>query len=1501
MNNVNKLVLSIILLLAGLLTAQDVESQLSLQYNKKIEYKREVYNRILQMIRENPDAGELDKLYFNLAELSTELDRNNPAKIASFYKQIIQYNQDFVYRDIVLYNIGYYSYKVAILQNGQARQIISQNYQVLPDSLKYSDAVFNEPIRYYKRLLEDFPQSSYYSETAWRLADIYYMIGDEAYNRIAYLRALDYYNLAAQKTDTAFYFPALAGKAETLFILQEKSDAIALEFSILNQLDSIPDLRNKDLLVQEAINNLAWSFSRDEELDFENSSVIAARLELRLAGLHSQENQKQVMIAVADQLLQDNRPQAAIGLYETFQELFPLSANAPQVAAAKMSIYQKYPDIFGGEENSVVKITTIQADIRRKFSPNSTWYQENSTKDILPAIDVIRSVIEFDEPLKYNDFISDPNKNNYLKYRRLVNDFGGYSQFETPQSLQKLQIYRQNLVYLSQMLAQATNEPADYFYALRDLREYNDFYPLHQELINFEKNIFFCYEKLYNISQNDSLIMLNDELADMDSLYIIASARYEQILRADETWEIHQNELARVIFKRAEFLSEQQRHEEASIDFLAVTNLEAENEVISDAFRRAAEIAIQKQDFTIAEEYLRQAMDFSSGYRQSDVYKNIIIVILQKAENLLLQKEYKEAADEFLRLSLELEAIYPEQSLVYLNRAIDVYEDLGNDRKVNELLNVVAVRQNMNQIVAVYRNTWQEADKLEDFQRSLNLRQDFIDRYPGSNETFRAQLQVIDIYENKLLDKEKAAEMYLQLHAEQQLYDLGRERPENIYLNALRIYQDLDNKAKCAQLTETFTESYPDYSLIDLNLTYSDTDNFRTSIRKLKKLKENINSLFQQQEYEMARQSIEEFRQIATALNVDSLRIDLSEDNLQFNDYLSYADYYKNLKLEISKIENDFLLQKSRQLIPVSSETRWQENMVAGENLIAVLKQKCDTYRNNLIAILQDGANHQLETAGYTHAIWAIAAAYDHGYEVVDQQIRNFVVKSSQLNRPELEDNDYLRSELKRRLIAEGREYSFEFQLAAANFYQNLLYQFYDNASYNDLWTRKALNRLNEWGIRDASGAIVMLDEKLMFDEESYANEEIEKEYNQIFSEYQNRDYSSAQVKFMNFLSLYPGHPLSYNSLYFAAECYYNMGQFSKAMDIFEKVIDFEREKTPDALLRLGHCYNSIGKKQDAYDYWNRLIEEYPDHYLTEVIKLTFTNIRKQEESALVAAANPARKERKVTLKYRNYIQNYKKGKYKSARKGFASITRKYPEHPLAYSSLFMQAESFFQEKKYNDATNIYSQVAGQTGNKKVNSIYKLGQCAEKTGNLAERDRYWQQILDDYPDHYLANVIMGGEDTTKSQRVIRRLAVSKQRQAPVTTVTTNPANYQYKKALMDFRYNKFAEAATGFQDFATQNPEHRLTFNARYLLAESYQKLEQYQESLTLYQELLPKSGAKRSENLLHIAQIYLALDQTQNASAILEEIKVNYAGTFNAAQANKMLNQLTGADHNEE
>jgi len=1499
MKIIKKLLLFTLLLSFAAGFAQDVDAQVNLQYLSKIEYKREVYNRILQTIRDNPDADELDKLYFNLAELSTEIDRNDPQKIASFFRQVLQYNRDFSYKDIVLYNIGYYSCKASVLQNGQARQRIGTNLSEVPDSLRYSEALFETSIRNYKRLLEEHPLSTYYHETAWRLAEIYHEIGMENSSRLTWLRAIDYYDIALLHKNSRFYYHSLSGKAWAFFALQEYEKALDLEFLLLNKLDSIPDFPDDQILISEAVDNIAWTFSSDQNLDFENSNAAMARLQLRLRKLNNPLHQKLVLFSVAQQLINKDEPQAALDFYDVIKELYPIVPETPLIIRSQIAIFRKYPSLAGSNQDAAYRINELKNLIITTFNPASEWFKKNNNNDITASVNFITEIMEAHEPAIFNRFLAEPNKDNYLSYRSMVIDFSGFKDFLNNQAIQKLTLFNKNLVYMSQRLAQGNNEPEAYIFAIKDLESYNEFYPDHPEKLGFEKNIFFCYEKLYDISQKDTLAWQSAALEKADSLYIAASHRYQEILQNDSEGESHQNELARVIFKRAELLLNRQEFAAAYDDYLAVSKLKADNELISDALRRSAEIALINDDFDNAEELLRQAMNFTTGFAQSDVYNNIIATISQKSNSLINQKKYNQAADEFLRLSHEL-SDNPQQSQKFISQAISIYEELGQDEKVRKLLDEIASLENLNQSVAIYQNTWQDADILEDYTRAITLREDFIDKYYGTNEAFRAKLQIIDIYENKLLQKEKAAQLFLSLYKDSSKFDLGRERPENIFLNALRIYQDLGDNQKCTQLTTEFAEKYPDYSLIDLNLTYSDTDDFSTSIRKLKKLKNNIKLLFAQEDYVSLRQDIEEFRHIAAALNVDSLKIDLSEDNLLLDKLMEYADFHKNLKNSISNIENTFLLKKPQDLIPITADTRWKEDLTDGENLVGKLLNQCDDYRNDILLILQQGEKFNLDSPDYTHAIWAVAAAYDHAYEAVDQQVRNFVVKSQQLNRPELEDNNYLQSELKRRIIAEGKGYSFQFQLQAARFYQNLLFQFYDNSNYSDLWTRKSLSRLNEWSIRDAGGALVRLDEKMLIAEESYASEEIERQYNEIFIEYQNRSYSSAQVKFSSFASSYLGNNLAYNALYFAGECFYNMGQFTKAVEIFEQVLDFGREKTPDALLRLGHCYNSTGNKKKAYAFWDRLIDEFPNHYLTDIVKLTYSNIKQQEAEHIAQTSSSTKKERNVTLKYRKHVQDFQQGKYKAARKGFESIFNRYPEHPLAYGSIFMAAESFFFDGFYKEANSLYSDILNLEGNKYINALYRLGQSAEKFNDFSLRDQYWQQIVDDYPDHYLANLISGGESAIKAERTISQPVTTVRKSVPQSAIRTDDAQYHYKKALMNFKYDNFPEAISAFEDFLSVYPNHRLAYNAKFLYAQAAQKLDLHEKALEIFNNLLPQAQANRPQVLLYIAESQLALNNITAARNTLDEIVTTYAGTFNAAQAYNMINKLPEVNENE-
>ena len=76
------IILVLLFLTAGIIAQDDVNdinSQLQEKYNEKIAHKKEVYQKTLRFINENPYSMGLPTLYFNLAEMSTEIDIHNPS------------------------------------------------------------------------------------------------------------------------------------------------------------------------------------------------------------------------------------------------------------------------------------------------------------------------------------------------------------------------------------------------------------------------------------------------------------------------------------------------------------------------------------------------------------------------------------------------------------------------------------------------------------------------------------------------------------------------------------------------------------------------------------------------------------------------------------------------------------------------------------------------------------------------------------------------------------------------------------------------------------------------------------------------------------------------------------------------------------------------------------------------------------------------------------------------------------------------------------------------------------------------------------------------------------------------------------------------------------------------------------------------------------------------------------------------------------------------------
>ena len=92
------------------------------------------------------------------------------------------------------------------------------------------------------------------------------------------------------------------------------------------------------------------------------------------------------------------------------------------------------------------------------------------------------------------------------------------------------------------------------------------------------------------------------------------------------------------------------------------------------------------------------------------------------------------------------------------------------------------------------------------------------------------------------------------------------------------------------------------------------------------------------------------------------------------------------------------------------------------------------------------------------------------------------------------------------------------------------------------------------------------------------------------------RAYEKAAGALGMFLLEWPDDPNASNALYWQAECYFAMGEYAHASELFEQTMERfpTSSRMPDCLLKLGLCQAKQGDAEKAKGYFQRLGAEYP-------------------------------------------------------------------------------------------------------------------------------------------------------------------------------------------------------------------------------------------------------------------------------------------------------------------
>jgi hypothetical protein len=1101
----NKYIISLIalLIICGVaLSAQDISEQLQEKYLEKLAFKQKVFDKTYDFVRANPQHPDVASMYFNLAEMSTELYVGQPQLISRYYAQVLRNDPDFAQKDVVLYNWAYYATQAQMDDRDERRQMNIQFAENWPDSLRLQEGSFREIIEAYQEIYRDFPDSRYHTEAAYRLGTVYFDLALDARTpQPLFEMATNYFHMVAQTKDDPLQNYGLFQRGWSHFSSGDFQTAIADFTELLNVLETDSLETQKVFFEADALENIAFGLIESDGTDFLQYSQAADLAKEIVPLLVSDDYAQQVMKESIDLKLHYSAPMQAIDLYRSMLTLYPLSIHAPAYSDSIIAIYKRNPDRVREGQDPEEMITQEYHFLTSNYRIDSEWFQVNQDTDIQPALNTLKEAYDFLEPKYFNLFVENKTYDNYQQYAELVDSYLAFEPYWGADSLANFEQVALNKILASQDLAEETKNPSYYLVAAKNIDAFIVQFPQNPKVPDLVLDQYYDYEQFDALvkeapADEPYVDQLSGEVYTkeaVDSLLIAANSQTEQRL-LDQTLfpEKNETELVRILFQRAETHYNRGEMDAAYNDFnnLLSYTLEPDKQMLCNA--RLAEISQNKGNYQEAEQYYRAASNAAPEETKKNIRQNMLSAIQSQAKTFKDSGDNIASGEQYLRLATEVDSISHKKAFMF--KAVDAFIAGGDTlRAIDLYLDLADIMETKEEVFAAYKGAWTLADSIPDYLRAEQLRNAFVEKYPTSAEALAARVQIIQMYEGEIFNnKLKAANMYLQLHADAADMETEKDTRPNILLKAIKNFEDAgDNEAYLAQIL-AFEETYPEHELANeflkkAALTYYEQNNearYETIARRLyakdpsadlltaiavEKLKYFIaraDTLFAQKRYDEMHAAIDSFKTADASYKEDGLNLPVESAYDHFLYFDDYIGYYTKLDAEIAAAGADFLDASPQSLVKVNEMTKWKDHLVGGANRIQKLMNKADGFKEKHINLIKEGNAYDLPVEKRTELLYLAANIYDYAGQVAETQINKFVDVSQQLNNETMQANPVQQKQYKDNIRVAGSRLALNFYKKASELYQYVLMTFHDGKDYEDQWTQLALNRLIEWGVR---------------------------------------------------------------------------------------------------------------------------------------------------------------------------------------------------------------------------------------------------------------------------------------------------------------------------------------------------------------------------------------------------------------------------------------------------
>ncbi|MBF0511246.1 MAG: tetratricopeptide repeat protein [Candidatus Omnitrophica bacterium] len=363
-------------------------------------------------------------------------------------------------------------------------------------------------------------------------------------------------------------------------------------------------------------------------------------------------------------------------------------------------------------------------------------------------------------------------------------------------------------------------------------------------------------------------------------------------------------------------------------------------------------------------------------------------------------------------------------------------------------------------------------------------------------------------------------------------------------------------------------------------------------------------------------------------------------------------------------------------------------------------------------------------------------------------------------------------------------------------------------------------------------------------------------------------DYNAGQLKeairdFQSFGAKYPKSTHLGEVNFNAAESFYYLGDFKRAVDYYQKAIDLLMDENLklSSLVAQGWCYMKLSRMEEA-----RVVLKKADNFCKA------KNL--SAEDVVLARAHLA----------------YERGLYDEALGLFSDFIQNYPQNPHWPQGYLGRANVYYLMKKYEQAKQDYLRLETQKDPEIfVKSRLGLGWCAWKLGQRPDSLKYFQEVFDKSTDIEIkANALIQMADVYQENHEWEAAVTFYERVKKSFSSLATMDYVYYRQSIALLKWGKSAAAMEGFKILRARFPQSKFLDDVDYYMGLiSFKKsdwgragsmMEHYLKSLTR-----PSSFAPDANYILALS--FLNLKQPEEALKVFQKILRLYPNDISIAK----------------